>query len=155
MALQLQKNEWLGRQARRVLQERAAAGRPLEKVHDTFRAIVADDADPIHKLHALWCLRLTGGDSPEWLLKQLQQSDESVRACVVRLLVDEGVTTAETARAFAALAAEEKSGLVLLYLTSALQRMAPGDRWDLAEQLATKSEFATDPALPLMIWYGL
>jgi len=155
VALGSQKNEWLDRQARRVLQERAAAGRPMEALHEKLRAIVADDADPIHQLHALWRLHATGGASTDWLLAQLKQSDESVRAWAVRLLVDEGAPSAETARAFAEFAANEKSGLVLLYLASALQRIAPADRWALAEQLAAKAEFATDPALPLMIWYGL
>lgn len=155
VGLQVQNNEWLGRQARRVLQERATDGRPMEKTHDMLRAMAANDADPVHKLHALWCLHRTGGATSDWLFKQLQQPDESVRAWAVRLLVDEGTASAETITSFASLAANEKSGLVLLYLASALQRMPPAERWNLAEQLAAKSEFTTDPALPLMIWYGL
>ncbi|HEY2840564.1 MAG TPA: PVC-type heme-binding CxxCH protein, partial [Pirellulales bacterium] len=155
MVLQWQKNEWLVRQSGQILQQRAATGRPMEKIHETLRAKFCDDADPVHKLHALWRLHVTGGASEEWLFSQLDARDENVRAWVVRLLGDQGALSAEAVRAFTSLASEEKSGLVLLYLASALQRMAPGESLDLAERLAAKSEFATDPALPLMIWYGL
>ena len=40
--LQLSKNEWLVRQARRVLQERTASGRSLERLHEPLRTLVTD-----------------------------------------------------------------------------------------------------------------
>ena len=155
IGLQLQNNEWLGRQARRILHERTAAGRPMEKLHNALRSMFSTDADPVHKLHALWCLHVTGGASEAWLLSELRQSDENVRAWIVRLLGDAGSLSAEAARACSSLASEEPSGLVLLYLASALQRLVPADRWELAEQVAARAQFASDPVLPLMVWYGV
>src|SRR5262249_32788040 len=64
-------------------------------------------------------------------------------------------TSAEVVRALAARAAGDPSGLVLLYLASALEKLPPADRWALAEPLAARSEFAGDPALPLLVWYGI
>ena len=82
-------------------------------------------------------------------------TNEHVRAWAVRLLVDDRAPAEAAARAFAARAPGERSGLVLLYLASALQKLPLADRWAIAEALAARAEFADDPALPLMIWYGI
>src|SRR6185436_5802020 len=55
---------------------------------------------------------------------------------------------------FSKLAATEKSGLVRLYLASALQRLEISQRTALAKALATHNEDADDHNIPLMIWYG-
>ena len=90
-----------------------------------------------------------------WLLSQLSDEDESIRAWAVRLLGDGKTPSAEAVHAFSALAPHERSGLVLLYLASALQELPPADRWSLAEGLAARADFAGDRVLPLMIWYGI
>ena len=53
------------------------------------------------------------------------------------------------------LAGRESSGLVLTYLASALQRLPIDRRWTIAEAIAAHGEFADDPVLPLMAWYGI
>ena len=153
--LQTDRNEWYVRQARRVLQERAVAGRPMGPIHEALRALYAHEAGSREKLRALWALYVTGGTSPAWLLEQLGHEDEHVRTWAVRLLVDDRAPAEGAARAFAAKAPGERSGLVLLYLASALQKLPLADRWALAEALAARGEFANDPALPFMIWYGI
>ncbi len=153
--LQTDRNEWYVRQARRVLQERAAARRPMAAVHEALRAMYRQEPGAREKLRALWGLYVTGGTSPSWLLEQLDQENEHVRAWVVRLLVDDGPPTAAVVRTLTARAPGERSGLVLLYLASALQKLALADRWAIAEALAARGEYANDPALPLMIWYGI
>jgi len=181
VALQLQKNDWLARQSRRILQERAVAGKLRQNVPAELEAIFTTDPDPIHKLRALWCLYVTGRASDAWLLTRLHHDDESVRAWTVRLLVDGKTASPEAVRAFIQMVSHDRSGLVLLYLASALQRPpasehpsdagAPSkstvrrveqlagpslvDRWALAEGLAARSEFANDRFLPRMIWYGI
>jgi putative membrane-bound dehydrogenase-like protein len=150
-----EKNDWYARQARRILQERSVAGRPMEKVHVSLRKLFADDPDIVHKLRALWCLHVTGGAPETWLVSLLQHPDEHVRVWAVRLLGDGKPPSAEALRALCALAPRDPSGLVLLYLSSALQELPAADRWSLAEELAARSDFAADRVLPLMVWYGI
>jgi putative membrane-bound dehydrogenase-like protein len=155
--LQAHANEWYVRQARLVLRDRAAAGRPMAEVHAALAKLYERPGDARTTLRALWCLYVTGGTSEAWLLRQLDHPDEHVRTWAVRLLVDEGAPSAGVVRALVARARSqgETSGLVLLYLASALQRLPLADRWDLADALAARDEFADDPALPLMVWYGI
>jgi putative membrane-bound dehydrogenase-like protein len=155
VSLQLQKNDWLVRQSRRVLQERAASGRPMDQVHAKLHAIFATDHDPLHQLRALWCLYVTGGAADTWLRSQLHHADENVRVWSIRLLGDGKPPTAQSVRKFSEMATRDPSGLVLLYLASALQELPPADRWTLATALAARAEFAADRFLPLMIWYGI
>jgi putative membrane-bound dehydrogenase-like protein len=155
VGLQQHKNDWLVRQSRRILQERSAAGRPMEKVHASLRGMFANDADPLHQLRALWGLYVTGGAPDAWLLTQLHHPDEHVRVWSIRLLGDGKPPSAAALRAFSVMVPHEPSGLVLLYLASALQELAPADRWPLAEGLAARSDFAGDRVLPLMVWYGI
>jgi putative membrane-bound dehydrogenase-like protein len=153
--LQADRNEWLVRQARRVLQERAAQGRPMGAVHEALRTMYRQEPQAREKLRALWALYVTGGTSEPWLLEQLGHEDEHVRVWAIRLLTDRGAATEAVVRALQARAPGEKSGLVLLYMAAALQKMASSDRWALAEALAAHAEFASDPVLPLLVWYGL
>ena len=62
--LQTDRNEWYVRQARRVLQERAAAGRPMGPIHEALRTMYRQEPDAREKLRALWALYVTGGTSP-------------------------------------------------------------------------------------------
>jgi putative membrane-bound dehydrogenase-like protein len=153
--LQRNKNDWFARQSRQILQQRTAAGHPMRDVYANLRKLFVDDPDPVHKLRALWCLYVTGGAPEPWLLSQLAHEDESIRAWSVRLLGDGKTPSVRAVNAFAALAPHERSGLVLLYLASALQELPPADRWKLAEELAARADFAVDRVLPLMIWYGI
>jgi putative membrane-bound dehydrogenase-like protein len=155
VALQLQKNDWNVRQSRRILQERATAGHPMDKVHADLRKIYATDPDPIHQLRMLWSLYVTAGASDEWLRAQLHRADEHVRVWAIRLLGDGKPPSPQAVGLFTAMAARDPSGLVLLYLSSALQELPLDERWTLASALAARSEFASDRFLPLMIWYGI
>jgi putative membrane-bound dehydrogenase-like protein len=153
--LQRAKNEWYARQARRVLQERVNGTADPAKLHELLRAEFDTQGDPVLKLRALWCLFVTNGASEPWLLTQLGHQDEHVRAWIVRLLVDGGSASPPTIAALEAQASRESSGLVLLYLASALQRIPRAERWTLAEKLAAHTALAEDPVFPLMLWYGV
>ncbi len=126
-----------------------------QKSTPNLRKLFADDPDPVHKLRALWCLYVTGGAPEPWLLSQLAHRTKAFASGPVRLLGDGKTPSAAAVRAFSALAPHERSGLVLLYLASALQELPPADRWSLAEGLAARADFAGDRVLPLMIWYGI
>jgi hypothetical protein len=147
-------NVWFSRQARRVLQERAAAGSDTTKINAALRSFFERESNVVFKLRALWCLNATGGCDESWLLEQLHQPDEHLRTWAVRLLADDRVSTTALAR-LVDHAKRESSGLVLLYLASALGRIETDQRASLAAALLAHSEFADDPRLPLLVWYGV
>jgi putative membrane-bound dehydrogenase-like protein len=153
--LQLHKNDWYVRHARRILSERAAAGRPMANVHEALRRIFKAHPDPARRLRAMWALYTTGGAPASWLRQQLDDSDEYVRSWAVRLLCDDGVPDGDVCRRFAGMAERETSGLVRLYLAAMLQRFPLAQRFAIALPLAGRSEDALDHVQPLMIWYGI
>ncbi len=98
------------------------------------------------------------GAAPESILiEQLDQPDEHLRAWGVRLLIDGQTPSGNVAQRLAVRAETESSGLVLLYMAAALQKLdlQVARRWPLARALVQKSDLADDPVFPLMLWYGL
>ena len=172
--LQLHKNDWFVRHARRVLQERAAASLNMAAVHDELRGLFETQTDVPRKLRALWSLHVTGGLDDAFLIRQLDDDNESVRHWAVHLLcegqqppgnpesatvVGDLSTTAppsDTAlRALRDRAQSDESPHVRLALASVLQRLPLNQRWPIAVPLAVREEDRDDPNLPLMIWYGV
>jgi putative membrane-bound dehydrogenase-like protein len=152
---QLHRNDWHVRHARRLLQERAARGLPMDSAHAALRAILADHPEVPRKLRALWALHVTGGLAEPDLLRLLEHDAESVRAWAVRLLGEPGNPPDTVVERLARLAAEDPSPRVRLHLSSVLQRIDPPRRWDLATALIARSEDGVDPNLPLLHWYGI
>ena len=153
--LQLHENDWFVRHARRLLQERAAGGEDVSTARDALRGMFLNQKDPTRKLRALWCLYAIDGASGAWLVRQLDHANEHVRVWAIRLLGDRKEISPEIAERLALLAKTETSGLVRLFLASALQRTPLEHRWSIAEGLAAHSEDSVDRALPLMLWYGI
>src|SRR5205823_757689 len=117
---QLYSNDWIVRQARRILQERAAAGRDLSHCKGLLLKLFNGPYTVGQKLRALWSLVAIGGLDEPWLIEQLAHDDEHVRAWGVRLLVDRGEVSPPAVAALQELATREKSGLVQVYLASAM-----------------------------------
>jgi putative membrane-bound dehydrogenase-like protein len=155
VALQLHRNDFYVRRARRLLQERAAAGASMGETHRGLRKIFEDNPEVPRKLRAMWALHVTGGAPAPWLAAQLGHADEHVRAWAVRLLCEQGKPSDDVLRKFASMAAEDASGLVRLELASVLQRLPARDRFPIASRLAAHAEDADDRCQPLMIWYGI
>ena len=148
--LQLHRNDWYVRHARRILQERG----PDPAVHARLQRMLREQPDVTRKLRALWALHVTGGLAERDLIALLGHDSEYVRSWAIYLLV-EGKDPSDAALArFAALAREDGSALVRLYLASALQRVPAAKRWDVLAGLAARPEDATDQNLPLMVWYA-
>jgi len=152
---QLHPNDWHVRQARRRLQELAAAGAKLDTAHATLREILAEHPETPRRLRALWALWVSDGIDRPALVALLDDDSEHLRAWAVRLLCEDREPPPAARERFIRLAAEGDSPLVRLHLASALQRLEPASRWPLAEALATRAEDVDDPNLPLMTWYGL
>ncbi|MBW3598003.1 MAG: c-type cytochrome, partial [Planctomycetes bacterium] len=153
--LQLHQNDWHVRHARRVLQERATAGRDMTAVRESLHAMFANQEDVTRRLRALWTLHVVGGLDDEFLIQQLNDESEYIRGWAVRLLCEDKDPPVEALDRFREMAAADESAYVRLHLACALQRLELGDRWPIAEALASRGEDAGDQNLPLMIWYGV
>jgi putative membrane-bound dehydrogenase-like protein len=148
--LQLHRNDWYVRHARRILQERGAD----PKVHAKLKGMLRDQADVTRTLRAMWALHATEGLREQDLLELLGHDSEYVRSWAVYLLVQAGPPSEAALRRFAGLARQDVSPLVRLYLASALQRVPPAKRWDIVAALAGHAEDADDLNQPLMVWYA-
>jgi hypothetical protein len=148
--LQLNRNDWYVRHARRLLQERG----PDPKVHEALKRILKDNPDVTRKLRAMWALYATGGLSEGALQDLLDHENEYVRSWAVRLLAENSRVSDSSLRHFARLAKSDRSPLVRLSLASALQRVPPAKRWSTLEGLFAHTEDASDHNLPLMVWYA-
>src|SRR5262245_1056437 len=98
--LQLHKNDWFVRKARRLLQERAAAGQNLAAAHSQLLKLFDEQTDPTRKLRAMWALATSGGATQAWLLSQLRAPNEHVRVWAIRFLTDSGYPSQNTLNAF-------------------------------------------------------
>lgn len=153
--LQVHKNDWYVRQARRLLQERAGAGKLAATVRPLLEKSLADEPDVTRKLRALWALYVIGAADEKMLLGLLDRPQEALRVWAIRLLVNERQASAAATSKFAALAQRDRAASVRLALASALQRLPLADRWTIAEGLLAHAEDWNDQNLPLMIWYGV
>jgi len=147
---QLNPNEWYVRQARTLLQERG----PNKKVHKALKEILAKNSDQTRKLRALWALHVTNGLTESELTALLTNESEYVRSWAIQFLAEDKIISAEALKQMAALAKTGKSPVVRLYLTSAMLRIDPAQRWDVLDALVQKSEDKDDHNLPLMLWYA-
>jgi putative membrane-bound dehydrogenase-like protein len=155
VALHTHRNDWFVRHARRILQERAAAGRERAGVHKALREMLSGSADVPRKLRALWTLHATGGLDETALLALLDHESEHVRSWAVRLLGEDRNPSDEALAKWTVLAEKDPSPLVRLFLASTLQRTPVARRVPVLTALLGRSEDAEDPNLPLMVWYAL
>ncbi len=151
VAYQLHANDWYVRQARQILQERG----PNPKVHKALKEILANNPDVTRQLRTLWALHVTDGLSEEALNDLLVHPSEYLRSWAVQLLAEDKKVSPKTLKHFAALAQHDPSPLVRLYLTSAMLRLEPAQRWDVMAALLQKSEDKDDHNLPLLAWYAV
>jgi putative membrane-bound dehydrogenase-like protein len=148
--LQLHRNDWYVRHARRILQERG----PDPKVHARLRTILQANPDVTRKLRALWALHVTGGLSEQHLVDLLSHESEYLRSWAVQLLVEDRDPSAAAVLQLVSMARQETSALVRLYLASALQRVPVEQRWDIVAGLLAREEDRADLNQPLLVWYA-
>ena len=153
--LQLNSNERLVRHARRILQERAEKGKDLTDAKQRLEEILAKNPNVTRKLRAIWCLYGMGELDVKRLLPLLGHKEEHIRVWAIQLLVDLGTPNLETIDLFTSLAKTEHSGLVRLYLASAMRKLPLEQRWPLATALGERKDLNEDPVFPLMLWYGI
>ncbi len=147
-------NVWFARVAQRLLQERHGT-KPDATINATLRDRFARTTDGVRRLRHLWALNVCGGADRPFLENLLDDPNEHVRVWAICLLIDDTTPSPDLVHTLAALAEKDRSGLVRLYLASALQRIDPKMRLELAKPLLGRAEDAADHNLPLMLWYGI
>lgn len=153
--LQLHKNDWLVRHARRLLQERYASGINMDSAAKTLLQMFRSAPTTPKKLRALWAMKVINRLDDRFLLQQMSHTDEHIRAWAVRFLCEDFDPPTEALGKFRYRAAEGPSKVVRLQLASALQRIEPKLRWPIANALIQRAEDNGDQNLPLMYWYGI
>ncbi|MEM8671916.1 MAG: PVC-type heme-binding CxxCH protein [Planctomycetota bacterium] len=153
--LQLDKNDWKVRHARRILHERFASGDDLSSIHGKLNQWVESHSETSRRLRALWVLHVTGGLTDERLTELLDHPDPNLRSWAITLLCEDKAPHAKAVRALERLARKDDSARVRLSLASAAQRLKPDAAWPIVIALASHGEDSDDQNLPLMVWYGL
>ena len=148
-------NDWFVRHARRLLQERAAAGRLGADTPRRLAEQLAAATTPAKRLRAIWALHVTGQLDEPRIVQLLADPDPAIRGWAIQLAAERKQVAPPLRARFAALAAADPSPAVRLALAAAAQRIPPADRWPLAAALAAHAEDAGDHNLPLMIWYAV
>jgi len=155
VALQTSSNEWMVRQARTILRDRAVAGKLTPDAIAALQEMFESSANPVHRLRALWTMHQCRlADEPR-LLKALSDADEYLRAWAIQLLAEDQNPSAATLEKFAAMAKADQSPVVRLYLAAAMQRTPVEKRWAVLEPLVAREEDSADQNLPQMYWYAL
>jgi putative membrane-bound dehydrogenase-like protein len=153
--LQRHRNDWYVQHARRLLQERAAAGRNLSAARRELLNTYESEKDVPRQLRALWALKVIGALDDDFLVEQLNHPSEYVRSWCIRLLCENGPPPREALVRFDQIAERGESPFERLWLASVLQRLPAEERWTIAEALLSRSEDALDANIPLMVWYGI
>ena len=112
--LQLHKNDWFVRHARRLLQEHYAAGRLDKETQPALVKILDENPDITRKLRALWALHVTGGLSPTKLQGLLDHPNEHLRWWAIQLVCESRAVSAAVGKRLAVMAREETSPFVRL-----------------------------------------
>ena len=154
--LQTHHNDWYSRQARQLLEERAANGKVTAEAIAFLRKLAAEAPEPAHVLRGLWSLHVIGALDAAILSHALQHPSDLVRSWAIQLGTDSPVAgTAPSTETLARLAKEDPSPTVRLALASAMPAVSPDACWAIGEALATHAEDKDDRFLPKMIWFGL
>ncbi|MGL4554331.1 MAG: PVC-type heme-binding CxxCH protein [Gemmataceae bacterium] len=155
VALLHTENEWIARQALRLIHERARKG--LTKAAGEYIRSGVN-----FELRMLWALFLSERrpdlDGVLSSLKSIKSwSNPAYRRWMVRFCFDRswGRLKAGSAELLGDLASGERDASVRLAYASALQRLAHEDRWPLAAALAGRADDADDAYIAHLLWYGL
>ncbi len=152
-------NEWIARQARLALQERAAEGKLAPTTAAELRACFATSKSPDARLRYLWALHAMRQLDDTLLQRALADHHPWVRAWAIRFAAEDRpppVKLTEALRArFVQLAQRETSAAVRLHLASVAGRLRTEQRWPIVEALATRFEDRRDQNIPWMIWYAI
>ncbi|MSU59454.1 MAG: DUF1080 domain-containing protein [Pedosphaera sp.] len=154
MGVGLIRNDWSGRHARRILQERFSNPTKEHELFINAFFSVHSGEGTVGKLNWIWMMHLVGGLKEDRGLVLLRAENEYGRAWTIQFLCEDKKVPEKVLKEFARLSREDKSPIVRLYLASAMQRLPVADRWEVIEALSQRAEDANDHNIPLMVWYA-
>ncbi|RLS58046.1 MAG: DUF1080 domain-containing protein [Planctomycetota bacterium] len=159
-------NEWHSRHARRLLQERVAAGKISQSTG--IGLLFSDPGHPEigetdikQQMRFLWTMHIVvGPDHLQEMIKdvplaEFMKMDPHVLAFGMRMFSEHQKLRPETYVRRVEMAKVHSSPIVRLALASTLNRTPLADRWAILEGLITHAEDAKDHNLPLMYWYAM
>lgn len=149
VAYQSHANEWYARHARRLLQERGLN----RKGQKELMGILKGDTERKFRLRALWTLYTANGLSEKDFMDLLADEDDVVRSWAVQLIANDEMSDTMLEK-FASMAESDASGMVRLYLASAMQSAPLDKRWETVSALMNREEDTDDHNIPQMIWYA-
>jgi putative membrane-bound dehydrogenase-like protein len=151
--LQLSRNEWLVRQARLVLQGRAAAGKLEEETVKSLGGMARNTEDVAWKLRAMWALHAVGGVTPEDIAAWLRHDSDHVRAWAILLADEPEKPSKESIDLIIRGIEAEESQFALLLAAGAVQRLDRADAAAAARAFVKRVLPEDDSNLALACWY--
>ncbi|MBX3443070.1 MAG: DUF1080 domain-containing protein [Planctomyces sp.] len=155
-------NDWYVRHARRLLQERAAAGAASDEALKYLTGRIAQPGDETRRLRALWAVHvMTDGswaDDAAQVLRLLSDESEWVRGWALQLAGERlagGSAPDAVAARLIEMSTADASPVVRLHLAALCQKLPAAQRWDVLAGLTSHAEDDADHNLPLMYWYAL
>ena len=155
-------NQWYVRHARRILQQRHTAGEDMSAIKERLDSFIAkqtqqqsDSASPFDwrpTLRAFWALHSVGGADESRLLKLAKNPNEHLRAWAIRLLADGSEMSKEAKSHLTEMAAGDNSGLVRLYIASALNHFDLETGFEIYNALVQHESDKSDRTQPPLIW---
>ncbi len=143
-------NAWHIRTARRLLAERRD-----KSVVPELKRLVRESPDDKLALEALWALYVCGGLDDRIARLALAHRAPAVRSWAVRLLADECRISDEIGSQLAEFARTEPDVRVRCQLAASARRLPPAQALPIIEQLLVRDEDATDPYVPLLLWWAV
>jgi putative membrane-bound dehydrogenase-like protein len=148
-------NDWFVRHARRLLQERAAAGRLAADTPGLLEKKLAAATTAPKRLRVIWTMHVTGQLDAKRFISFLGDADPAIRGWAIQLAAEGRNASPQLLERFAELASDDPSPIVRLALAAACQRIPPADRRPICAALIRHAEDAEDHNLPLMNWYAI
>jgi putative membrane-bound dehydrogenase-like protein len=142
-------NKWYRQTALRLIGDRRD-----KSVIPLLKKRIAD-SDGQLALESLWALNLSGGFDDSVAAKTLNHDDPHVRLWTVRLLCDDGRVSPSIAKQLAALAKSESYIEVRSQLACSAKRLPAKDGLPIVRSLLSHSADASDPHLPLLLWWAI
>jgi putative heme-binding domain-containing protein len=143
-------NDWYARQARLILDERNDAS-----VVSSLNELALTQTDQRLALEGLWSLYVTGAFDDELADQMLASPHEYVRAWTIRLLGDSRKVSPALLKRFEALAQSDSSVIVRCQLACTCKRLPGADSLPVIANLLKRSEDASDPQMPLLLWWAI
>ena len=150
-------NQWWVRSARRELVNRHFESALKQETVLAVKQMWENGSVSVpQRLAAVWLLYSIGEMLAEDLIRLSREDNEHLRSWSVRLMGD-GLLELEPASVnrLKELASNDSSGLVRMYIASALDRLAPADALETASRLVGHQQDAGDRVQPHLIWYRI